>query len=149
MKKILLFLFVTLAAGACIKGHKDIAPQNPADAVAGLYNLTSFRYVSGSDQINLPKMPYTQNGQTASGTVKLAAAASDQVTLTLTLKVTGQKDSSVDIDHVTVKKTSEAYGLYVDDQLVADADGRTIIFNLAETDPQTKEKLELKFTAGK
>lgn len=149
MKKLILFLFITLAFSACKKGENDVTPQKPANAVAGNYSLTSFYYNDGSTEIDPPKMPYTVNGQTLSGTVRLTPTSETNVTLTLTLKVTGQKDSSIDIDNVEVKKTSEAYGLYVDNELVADADGSNIIFNLNETDPQTGESLELKFNAKK
>ncbi|GAB2569098.1 carbohydrate-binding protein [Spirosoma areae] len=149
MKTLILFLLVLVSFTACKKGENDVNPQKAAEAVAGTYTLTSFRYASGSDVINLPKMPYTQGGQTVSGTVKLSPTSEENVTLTLTLKVTGEQDQSIDIDNVEVKKTSEAYGLYVDNQLVADVDGNNIIFNLNETDPQTKETLELKFTAKK
>jgi hypothetical protein len=94
-------------------------------------------------------MPYTVNGQTLSGTVKLTPTSADNVTLTLTLKVTGEQDSAIDIDNVEVKKRGNGYGLYVDDELVADADGDNIIFNLDETDAQTGESLQLKFNAQK
>lgn len=149
MKKLLLFLLVSVAFGACKKSENDINPRKPAEAVEGIYKLTSFYYASGSDEIDLPRMPYTQSGQTISGTVRLAASSDDYVTLMLTLKVTGQKDSSIDIDNVEVQKTSEAYGLYVDGELVADADGDNIIFNLSETDAQSGESLALKFNASK
>ncbi|GAB3319106.1 hypothetical protein GCM10027299_11340 [Larkinella ripae] len=149
MKTLVLFLFALLVFGACKKTENDPQPQNPADVVAGTYTLSSFRYESGSDQINLPTMPYTQNGQTISGTVKLSPNSEDNVTLTLTLKATGQQDATIDINQVEVRKTSEAYGLYVDGELVADADGDNIIFNLSETDPQTKESLALVFIAKK
>ncbi len=149
MKKLLLFLLVLVSFTACKKGENEIDPKNPAEAVAGSYNLTSFRFVSGTDEVDLPKMPYTQNGQTISGTVVLAAKSEETVTFTLTLKATGQKNQSIDIDNVEVKADGGAYGLYVDNQLVADADGDKIIFYLEEKDAQTNEKVELKFTASK
>ncbi|QDK80383.1 hypothetical protein EXU85_17945 [Spirosoma sp. KCTC 42546] len=149
MKKLILFLCILLAFSACKKGENDIAPKKPADAVAGTYTLTSFRYASGSDAINLPKMPYTQSGQTISGTVQLTSTSEETVSLTLTLKITGQQNSTIDIDNIEVRKTSEAYGLYLDGELVADADGNNIIFNVSETDAQTGESLELKFNATK
>lgn len=149
MKKLILFFCILLAFSACKKGENDIAPKKPADAVAGTYTLTSFRYASGSDAINLPKMPYTQSGQTISGTVKLTPTSEETISVTLTLKVTGQQNSTIDIDNIDVKKTSEAYGLYLDGELVADADGDNIIFNVSETDAQTGEVLELKFNATK
>lgn len=148
MKKYLLFLLVTLTFGACKKGENDVEPQTAAQAVAGQYELTSFRYAAGSDVVNLPKMPYTQNGQTVTGTVELNPTSDQNVTLTLTLNVTGQKPQSIDIDQVDVKQNGKAYGLYVDNELVADADGENIIFNLEET-AQSGEKLELKFVAKK
>ncbi|GAB3957620.1 hypothetical protein GCM10028805_50660 [Spirosoma harenae] len=149
MKKLLLFLLVSVAFSACKKGENDINPRKPAQAVEGSYKLTSFYYAAGSDEIDLPRMPYTQGGQTISGTVRLTSTSDDNVTLTLTLKVTGQKDSSIEIDNVEVQKSSEAYGLYVDGELVADADGNNIIFNLSETDVQSGETLALKFNASK
>ncbi len=149
MKKLILFLLVTLAFSACKKGDKDIVPQNPADIVAGTYALTSFYYNDGSTELNPPRMPYTQSGKTLSGTVVLNPTAQDNVTLTLTLKATGEQDESIDIDNVEVKKRSNVYGLYIDDELVADADGSNIIFNLDERDAQTGESLQLKFNAKK
>lgn len=149
MKKLILFLLVALTFSACKKGDQDIAPQKSADAVAGTYTLTSFYYLDSSTEIKPPTMPYTEKGQTLSGAVKLTPTSQDHVTLTITLKLTGKQDSSIDIDNVQVKKTSEAYGLYLDDELVADADGKYIIFNVSETDAQTGESLQLKFNAKK
>ena len=148
MKKIILLLLITLAFGACKKVENDVEPESVADAVAGNYKMTSFWYAAGSDVINLPKMPYTQNGQTISGTVKLSPNNDDEVTLTLTLNVTGQQPESIDIDRVEVQKRGKVYGLFVDGEQVADADGQRIIFNLSET-AQSGEKLELKFGAEK
>lgn len=148
MKKIILLLLVTLAFGACKKVENDVEPQGVAEAVAGKYTLNSFRYAAGSDVINLPKMPYTQNGQTISGTVELRPTSDNDVRLTLTLNVTGQQPESIDIDQVEVKQRGKVYGLYVDGDLVADADGKSLIFNLSET-AQSGETLELKFVAAK
>lgn len=149
MKTLILFVLVTLSFSACKKGENDVNPQKPAEAVGGMYKLTSFYYASGADELDLPKLPYTQSGQTISGTVNLIPTSDDHLTLTLTLKATGENDSSIDIDNIDVQKTSEAYGLYLDGQLVADADGNTIIFNVSETDAQTGESVALKFNASK
>lgn len=149
MKNLLFLLFALLTLGACKKSGNEPKPQKPAEAVAGTYTLTSFRYVSGDDEINLPRLPYTQNGQTVTGTVRLDPVSDDHVTLSLTLKITGQQDANIDIDQVEVQKTSEAYGLYVDGERVADADGDDLIFNISETDPQTNESLALSFVANK
>ncbi|WP_460943092.1 putative periplasmic lipoprotein [Spirosoma daeguense] len=149
MKKLILFLFVTLTFAACKKEEDKIEPQNAAEVVAGSYQLTSFRYVGGTDEIDLPKLPITQSGTTVSGTVVLDPTSEDNVTLTLTLKATGQQDASIDISNVEVRKRGKVYGLYVDGQQVADADGDNIIFNLSETDARSGETLELKFNAKK
>ncbi|GAB4025470.1 hypothetical protein [Spirosoma gilvum] len=149
MKTLILFVGFVLIFSACKKGDNDVNPRKPAEAVAGSYKLTSFYYAAGTDEIDLPKLPYSQGGQTISGTVRLTATDDDHVTMTLTLKATGQQDASIDIDNVEVQKSSEAYGLYVDGELVADADGGSIIFNLSETDAQSGESLALKFNASK
>ncbi|GAB3700576.1 hypothetical protein GCM10027592_27660 [Spirosoma flavus] len=149
MKTILLFFVVALTFTACKKSETDIEPENAADVVAGNYKLSSFRYAAGTDEIDLPKLPLTQSGKTISGTVSLDATSEDNVTMTLTLKATGSQDASIDIDNVEVKKRGKVYGLYVDGEQVADADGDNIIFNLNEEDPSTGETLELKFTAAK
>ncbi|MPR32578.1 hypothetical protein [Salmonirosea aquatica] len=148
MKKLLVFLFVATAFAAC-KKNDDVTPKNPADAVAGTYALTSFRFVQGTDDLNLPQLPFSQAGQTISGTLELSPTSTDEVTLTVTLKITGEAPESFDIDGVEVRKSSEAYSLYVEGELVADADGQNVIFSYSETDPQTQETTSLSFVAKK
>ncbi|WP_373513637.1 hypothetical protein [Persicitalea sp.] len=127
MKKLIVFLFVVSAFTAC--KTKDPVPKTPAEAVAGTYNLTSFKFGSGADVLDIPKMPFTQAGKTISGTIDLTKVADDMVDMEITLKFTGDQPETLDLEGLEVRKKGEAYGLYVDGELVADADGQNIIFN--------------------
>ena len=147
MKKLVVFLFVVTAFGACKK--KDPEPKDPAQAVAGSYALSSFTFLEGTDGIDLPKLPVKNNGQTLSGKVELSPTSLGMVTMTLSLELTGEKPESFDVEDIEVKEKSGGYGLYIDDELVADADGQNIIFNYSETDPQTKEVSIFKFVGKK
>lgn len=132
MKKLLILLFVPLAFTAC-KKDSDPTPQSPADAVTGRYALASFRYNDGTDELDLPKLPATANGITASGTVELTKATGENlVNMRLTLKVTGEKDGTVDIEDIEVRASGKVYGLFIDGTRVADADGDNLIFNVSE-----------------
>ncbi|MGM9511519.1 hypothetical protein ACS5NO_27530 [Larkinella sp. GY13] len=150
MKTLLLFLLVTLTFTACKKDDNEVAPAKPAEAVAGTYNLKSFYYVSGDDRINLPTLPYTQNGQTVSGTASLTPQTTDdQVTLRLTLKITGSDDQSIELKNLTVQQNGSGYDLTAGNQTIASSDGKKMNLAISETDPTTKETSELKFTAEK
>ena len=150
MKKLIVFLFVVSAFASC-KKKEEVKPQEPAQAVAGTYTLNSFRLTTGGETLDLPKLPTKLNdGSTVSGTVTLTpeSGTTDQVSMVLALEVDGKKDET-DFGTVEVRKTSEGYGLYADNELVADADGTTIIFNYSEYNSQTKETSELAFVAKK
>ncbi len=146
MKKLIVFLFVVTTFGACKK--KEVVTQEPEQAVARTYTLNSFRYTAGGVGIDLNKVPgKLPNGSTLSGTVTLTPepGTPDEVSMVLTLKVTGEKADDTDFGTVEVRKTSEGYGLYVDDELIADADSKNIISNYSETNPETEEKTVLIF----
>lgn len=147
MKKLLVFLFVVTAFASCKK--KDPEPKDPAKAIAGTYNLSSFTLLEGQDGFDLRKLPIKQNGQTISATAEVTPTDVGVVTITLTLKATGEKPESFDLEDIEVRERGGNYGLYVDDDLVADATGKDIIFNYSETDSQTRTVTVLKFVGKK
>lgn len=145
MKKLLILLVLLVSFSAC-KKEKDVEPETLSARVAGTYELKSFRYKDKDNNVNIDKMPATQNGRTASGTVVLRENGDDQVDMKLTLKVTGNDDASIDIDGMEVQEAGKALGLFIDGTRVADADGSSIIFNISETD-QSGQRVEFAFTA--
>ncbi|GAB3491652.1 hypothetical protein GCM10027341_04910 [Spirosoma knui] len=148
MKKSILFVLTVLAFAACKKDN-DPAPNDPATAVSGNYTIRSFLYIDGADTINLPTLPASSQGISVSGTLTAARSTSNFVNLLLTLKQTGATDSTLPIDSVEVRQTGNSYGLYLDDTSLGTADGSTINFNVAETDPQTNEPFIIRFEARK
>ncbi len=147
MKKLLVFLFVVTAFASCKK--KDPEPKDPAKAVAGTHTLSSFTLLENNDGLDLPKLPLKSNGQTLSGTVEVTPREVGMVDMTITLNFTGEQPESFDLEDIEVREKSGGYGLYVDDDLVADADGQNIIFNYSERDAQTGVATVLKFVGKK
>ncbi|GHB76269.1 hypothetical protein [Persicitalea jodogahamensis] len=147
MKKLIVLLFVVSAFTSC--KTKDPEPRTAAEAVSGTYDLTSFKFGSGADILDIPKMPFTQSGKTISGTIGLIRVADDTVDMKITLEFTGEQPESFDLDGLEVRKKSEGYGLYIDGELVADADGQNIIFDYSEIDADTGATIVLRFIAEK
>lgn len=147
-KRHALLVLIPLAFAAC-KKNNDVAPD-PAATVSGTYTLTSFLYRESSDSINLPTLPYTAQGGTISGTVAVVKNKTPNfINMTLTLKATGQTDSTLPLDSVEVRSNGSTYGLYYGTTSLGTADGNNLNINVTEVDPQTKDVLKLAFTAKK
>jgi hypothetical protein len=143
MKKLILFVLVALTFSACKKGENEVNPQNPADAVAGRYKLSSFSLQQGSQRISLPG-----NGQSLNGTAELTKASQEgYVKLTLTVNNNQVIDDSDNFE-LEVRKTSEAYGLFDGSDQYADVDGNNIIFSLSGTD-NNNQQVALSFVGKK
>ena len=135
MKRLLIILIALLPMVAC-KKTTDVAPQKPAAAVAGNYTLSSFTLQQPSNQtdIHLDRLPISQNGSTASGTVVATQGTKEGfVNLKVTLKIDA-KQGTFDLTDIEVRQSSGAYGLYYDNERVGDATGTNIIFNLNDGD---------------
>ncbi|MGV3558852.1 hypothetical protein [Larkinella arboricola] len=156
MKKVLLFLFVLIAFAACKKDNNDPQPDEkpvatPAEKVAGTYKLSSFHFIEGANEVELPTLPLVEGGKTvASGTAKMTKKSDGKVGLDLSLFIEGEGNVSLLEDQVIeVREVGSNFGLYVDGQRIGDADGGFIIFNISEKDPDTGEELKLAFNAKK
>lgn len=139
MKTLLIFLFGLLVLAGCKKDKaEDPKPKTPAETVAGLYAMTAFRYQDASDNVDLPTLPVTRNGVTASGTVEVTATAgvADKVALKLTFKVTGEQDFVIPIPELQVQAAGQGYTLGSGGTEVARVDGNTLEFRLAGTNQQ-------------
>lgn len=125
MRKLLSLLFALLVLAGCGKSKKeDPTPTSTsaAEAVAGLYTMSSL--TSGGKTIPLP---FSNNGNSISGTINVVAVSGkqDEVNLTLTLKVTGSPDGVVAGD-VQVKAAGNGYQLLDSGQQIGTVDGNTL-----------------------
>jgi hypothetical protein len=123
MKHLLYFVFGLLLLASCSKDKKDDpTPKTPAEAIAGLYTMTSI--TSSSTTI---AMPFAGNGVNMSGTINVAVVASkqDETNMTITLKITGSPDTTGD-GPVQVKAAGTGYDLFDNGQKMGTVQGNTL-----------------------
>ncbi|MFD1141606.1 hypothetical protein ACFQ4C_10825 [Larkinella insperata] len=160
MKKVFIFLFALVAFTACKKDINDPQPndpqpnepvETPAGIVAGTYKLTSFHFIQGANEIEMPTLPLVESGKTvASGTAKMAKKSDGKVVLDLNLFIEGEGTVAlIEKLEVEVRKSGSNYGLYAGGDRIGDADGGFIIFNVSGTDSSTGDELKLAFHAKK
>ena len=124
MKHLFYFLFGLLLLAGCSKDKKDDpTPKTPAEAIAGLYTMTSI--TTGGTQITLPFAGL--NGVKMTGTVNVVAMAGkqDETNLTLTLRITGMADTSGG-GLVQVKAAGTGYDLFENGQKLGTVVGNTL-----------------------
>lgn len=123
MKHLFYFLFGLLLLAGCSKDKKDDpTPKAPAEAIAGLYTMTSI--TSSGTQIDLP---FAGNGVKIAGTVNVVVVSGkqDETNLTLTLRVTGMADTSGG-GIVQVKAAGTGYDLFENGQKLGTVVGNTL-----------------------
>jgi len=122
MKHLLYFFFGLLLLAGCGKKSEDPAPTPPAQAVAGLYTMSSI--TNNGQTVTLP---FSAAGVSISGTINMVAVAGkqDELTATITLKTTGSPDL-IDTGTVQVKAASKGYELFESGQKVGTIDGNTL-----------------------
>lgn len=122
MKHLLYLVFGWLLLVGYSKKPDDPTPTPPAQAVAGLYTMSSI--TTNGQTISLP---FTANGISMSGTIKLAVVAGkqDEANMTLTLKITGSPNTT-DNGAVQVKATSKGYQLFDNGQKTGVVEGNTL-----------------------
>jgi hypothetical protein len=124
MKHLFYFLFGLLLLAGCSKDRKDDpTPQTPAEAIAGLYTMTSI--TTSGTQINLPFAG--NNGVKMAGTVNvvLVAGKQDETNLTMTLRITGMPDTTGG-GLVQVKAAGTGYDLFENGQKLGTVVGNTL-----------------------
>lgn len=126
MKHLLYFVFGLLLLAGCSKKSDDPTPTAPAQAVVGLYTLSSIT----SNGTTVP-LPFSANGVSMSGTINMAVVAGkqDEATMTITLKVTGSPDT-VESGVVQVKAASKGYELFDSGKKVGTVDGNTVTLTI-------------------
>jgi uncharacterized lipoprotein YajG len=122
MKQLLYFVFGLLLLAGCSKKSEDPTPTSPAQAVAGLYTMSS---VTTNGQ-TIP-LPFSAGALNMSGTINIVAVAGkqDEVNMTATLKVTGTPDVT-DTGLLQVKAATKGYELFESGQKVGTLDGNTL-----------------------
>jgi hypothetical protein len=123
MKQLLYFVFGLLLLAGCGKKSEDPTPSmSPAQAVAGLYTMSS---ITTNGQ-TIP-LPFAAPGINMSGTISMVVVAGkqDESTMTLTLKVTGSPDTTGS-GTVQVKAASKGYELFENGQKMGTVDGNTL-----------------------
>ncbi|WP_128545884.1 hypothetical protein [Larkinella soli] len=151
MKKVLIFLFALLTFAACKKENDpQPEPKDPISSVAGSYKMSSFHFVQGADELELPKLPLVEAGKTVASGTAVIKKTSTGATMDVTLKLDGEGTIALieDMD-IEVRESGKVFGLYAGGDRIGDADGSNIIFNISGTDPDTGDKLSLAFTAKK
>jgi hypothetical protein len=123
MKHLFYFVFGLLLLAGCSKDKQDDpTPKSPAEAIAGLYTMSSI--TSSGTTIALP---FAGNGVNMSGTINVAVVAGkqDETNLTITLKITGSPDSTGD-GPVQVKAAGTGYDLFDNGQKMGTVVGNTL-----------------------
>ncbi|GAB3560294.1 hypothetical protein [Spirosoma fluminis] len=145
MKTLFLLLVVTLASTACKKDADNVKPQGTAGAVIGTYTLSSFRYQTQDDELNIPTLPVVQNGKkTYYGTVKLTESTDpNKAQMTLQLTFDSKALDAIDFEEIDVEKNGSRYELVYDGETLATISGNTLKF-----DVQTQEA-RMAFTASR
>jgi hypothetical protein len=123
MKHLFYFVFGLLLLAGCSKDKQDDpTPKSPAEAIAGLYTMSS---ITSSGTI-IP-LPFSGNGVNMSGTINVAVVAGkqDETNMTITLKITGSPDSTGD-GPVQVKAAGTGYDLFDNGQKMGTVVGNTL-----------------------
>jgi hypothetical protein len=123
MKHLLyLFFSVLLLAGCRDKKGNDPAPKTPAEAVAGLYTMTSI--TSNGRTVSLP---FSGNGVSMSGSINVVAVSgkSEDANMNITFKATGSPDTVGD-GPVQVKAAGQGYELFDNGQKIGTVQGNTL-----------------------
>jgi hypothetical protein len=123
MKHLFYFVFGLLLLAGCSKDKQDDpTPKSPAEAIAGLYTMSS---ITSSGTIIA--LPFSGNGVNMSGTINVAVVAGkqDETNMTITLKITGSPDSTGD-GPVQVKAAGTGYDLFDNGQKMGTVVGNTL-----------------------
>jgi PBP1b-binding outer membrane lipoprotein LpoB len=122
MKQLLYLVFGLLLLAGCSKKSDDPTPTPPAQAVAGLYTMSSLT----TNGQTIP-LPFVANGISMSGTINLVVVADkqDEADMTLTLKVTGSPDTTGN-GTVQVKAASKGYELFDSGQKIGTVEGNML-----------------------
>ena len=136
MKKYFLLLLIGLSFTACKLAKKDeVKPMSLASELAGTYKMTSFRYQTKDNELNIPTLPVVQQGKTTySGEVEVTEATDpNQVNLNLSIDFDGQSET-LDFEDLEVKKSGSKYTLLSDGDQVATVSGSTLSFDVQSSD---------------
>lgn len=136
MKTPILLLLILLSFSACKKNQDDVKPQGTASEVIGTYELTSFRYQTGDDDLNIPTMPVVQQGkQTYFGSVELTEVTDpNQANMVLKLTLNNQAVDDIDFEEIDVEKSGSKYNLVSDGETFATISGNRLSFDVKGDD---------------
>lgn len=140
MRHLLIFLVLGVLIAACSKSNVVPAPD-AGTTVAGTYPMTFLESDSAGAVLysyTLPYMATTSTGtKTLSGVLTARRDSASAVFMTQTIKITGQTDQTSVIGEISLKSSGTGFDMYLGNQRIGTADGKTISINAQQTDPTT------------
>ncbi|MBN8826600.1 MULTISPECIES: hypothetical protein [unclassified Spirosoma] len=142
-----LLLGVTIAA--CSKSN-DPTPD-AGSQVAGTYTMSYVEADSAGVVLYKYTLPATNTAgtQTLSGLLTARRDSANAVFLTQTIKLTGQTDQTSVIGEISLRSNGSGYDMYLSNQKIGTADGKTISIDDQQTDATTGTKYRDVITAAK
>lgn len=136
MKQLLIFFVLGMLLAACSKSNVVPAPD-AGSTVAGTYPMSFLEADSAGVvlyQYTLPYSAVTSTGnKTLSGLLTARRDSANAVFLTQTIKLTGQTDQTSVIGEISLKNNSSGYDMYLGNQKIGTADGKTIRIDAQQT----------------
>ncbi|MVM30929.1 hypothetical protein GO755_12880 [Spirosoma sp. HMF4905] len=147
MKNVLFLLLLGLTIAACSKST-DPTPD-AGSQVAGTYTMSYVEADSAGIVLYKYTLPYTVSSTTLAGTLTARRDSANAVFLTQTIKLTGQSDQTSIIGEISLRTNGTGYDMYLSNQKIGTADGKTISIDDQQTDATTGIKYRDILTAAK
>ncbi len=135
MQKLILFLVVLVAFAACKKDN-DVAPADPAAAVAGTYVVSRIALDGPGTAADVDeKYPETVNGITYASEliVNQTANTTDRISFVVKVKETGEDDYEfITAEDIEVRRNGSNYDLYFRTVKIGTATGSNVTLDTTE-----------------
>lgn len=149
MKNAWQIVLLVLTFAACSKSN-DPTPD-AGSQVAGSYTMSYIESDSAGTVLYKYTLPASNSAgtQTLSGMLTARRDSANAVFLTQTIKLTGQSDQTGVIGEINLRTNGAGYDMYLNNQKIGTADGKTISIDAQQTDATTGIKFRDVITAAK
>ncbi|GAB4038508.1 hypothetical protein [Spirosoma gilvum] len=149
MKNAWYVLLLSLTIVACSKSNEPT--PDAGSQVAGTYTMSYIESDSAGVILYKYTLPAsnTAGTQTLSGVLTARRDSANAVFLTQTIKLTGQTDQTGVIGEISLRSNGAGYDMYLNNQKIGTADGKTISIDDQQTDATTGVKYRDVITAAK